>query len=166
MPFKENAFDAVTVGSAFHWFATRRAVREMRRVLKPGGLLYIFNRLHRTQQLYRKEVEVPLFARYGVQADSLRIKTLGYFSKLLKQCGLRKVETKHIPVKRRYNLEERVGVIKTTSAYVLLDPRQQEELIYDAERILREKLGQKKCFAIERVMNICYGWKPKQKAAK
>lgn len=168
LPFRENTLDAVTVGSAFHWFATKRAAREMKRVLKPGGFLYIFNRLYRNQNLYRtyrKEVEVPLFAHYGVLADPFKTKTLGYFSRLLKQSGFCKVRTKRIFVQWRYTLAERVAVIKTTSAYALLDPWQQEKVIHDAEKILKRKLGRKRCFEIEYAMNICYGYKPKQKAA-
>jgi SAM-dependent methyltransferase len=37
MPFPEEWADAVTVGQAFHWFATQEAVAEIHRVLKPGG---------------------------------------------------------------------------------------------------------------------------------
>ena len=37
MPFPEGWADAVTVGQAFHWFATGEALAEIHRVLKPGG---------------------------------------------------------------------------------------------------------------------------------
>jgi SAM-dependent methyltransferase len=37
MPFPEGWADAVTVGQAFHWFANEESVREIARVLKPGG---------------------------------------------------------------------------------------------------------------------------------
>jgi SAM-dependent methyltransferase len=37
VPLPDGSLDAVTVGQAFHWFDGRRAVAELRRVLRPGG---------------------------------------------------------------------------------------------------------------------------------
>jgi ubiquinone/menaquinone biosynthesis C-methylase UbiE len=37
IPLPDESVDAVTVGQAFHWFRTGEALREMRRVLRPGG---------------------------------------------------------------------------------------------------------------------------------
>jgi SAM-dependent methyltransferase len=39
LPFDTGRFDAVVCAQAFHWFPTRAAVAEFRRVLKPGGIL-------------------------------------------------------------------------------------------------------------------------------
>jgi len=37
IPLPDASVDAVTVGQAFHWFRTEKALREMHRVLRPGG---------------------------------------------------------------------------------------------------------------------------------
>lgn len=37
LPLRSRSFDAVTAGTAFHWFDHERAVAEMSRVLHPGG---------------------------------------------------------------------------------------------------------------------------------
>lgn len=39
IPLPDRAVDAVICAQAFHWFASAAAVEEMRRVLKPGGVL-------------------------------------------------------------------------------------------------------------------------------
>lgn len=41
LPYVDSAFDAVTVAQAFHWFDPARALPEVARVLKPGGVLGI-----------------------------------------------------------------------------------------------------------------------------
>eukprot|EP00877_Chromochloris_zofingiensis_P002045 jgi/Chrzof1/11841/Cz06g12010.t1 len=44
LPFESESFDAVFVGQAFHWFATREALLEIHRVLRPaGGLALLWN---------------------------------------------------------------------------------------------------------------------------
>jgi SAM-dependent methyltransferase len=39
LPFREGALDAVAVAQAFHWFDGPAALREIHRVLRPGGRL-------------------------------------------------------------------------------------------------------------------------------
>jgi len=39
LPVGDSSFDAVVVGSAFHWFDQERALAQVRRVLRPSGTL-------------------------------------------------------------------------------------------------------------------------------
>lgn len=39
LPLRQGAVDAVTIGQAFHWFDDERAVPELARVLRSGGVL-------------------------------------------------------------------------------------------------------------------------------
>src|SRR4051812_24312774 len=39
IPLTEASIDAVVCAQAFHWFASAAALAEIRRVLKPGGML-------------------------------------------------------------------------------------------------------------------------------
>ena len=46
IPLADDAVDAVFVGEAFHWFGNDASVREIARVLRPGGILAIlFNQV-------------------------------------------------------------------------------------------------------------------------
>jgi ubiquinone/menaquinone biosynthesis C-methylase UbiE len=41
MPVADGSYDVVWIAQAFHWFATIESLREVRRVLKPGGTLVL-----------------------------------------------------------------------------------------------------------------------------
>ena len=63
MPFAEEWADAVTVGQAFHWFATEQALTEIHRVLKPGGglgLIWNSRDLDNPVQAAIEELVAPL----------------------------------------------------------------------------------------------------------
>jgi ubiquinone/menaquinone biosynthesis C-methylase UbiE len=42
IPIEDRAVDLVLVGSAIHWFRIEEAKKEIERVLKPGGLLFVY----------------------------------------------------------------------------------------------------------------------------
>jgi SAM-dependent methyltransferase len=45
VPLGDDSVDAVLVGTAFHWFDTERALPEIARVLRPGGVLALLYNL-------------------------------------------------------------------------------------------------------------------------
>lgn len=82
VPLASGSFDVVTVGQAFHWFAGAESLAEIRRVLRPGGLLaLVWNRRDQRSPLQQAVSEViepyrgdaPTFAsgrwRDAVDAD-------------------------------------------------------------------------------------------------
>jgi ubiquinone/menaquinone biosynthesis C-methylase UbiE len=41
IPIEDASVDIVTVGQAFHWFNGQQAIKEIYRILKPSGKLYL-----------------------------------------------------------------------------------------------------------------------------
>ena len=59
IPLTDDYVDAVTVGQAFHWFDEQAALREIHRVLKPGGgLALVWNVRDERNELHRALSEI------------------------------------------------------------------------------------------------------------
>ncbi|WP_337191824.1 class I SAM-dependent methyltransferase [Nocardioides flavescens] len=56
VPLADDSVDVVAVGTAWHWFDTDRARAEVRRVLRPGGVLGLVYALDRTDVPWVAEV--------------------------------------------------------------------------------------------------------------
>ena len=69
IPFEAGAADAVVAGSSFHWFELEPALREIHRVLKPGGRL-AFGWNHRDDRH-------PAIARMGAAVYEAQARTRG-----------------------------------------------------------------------------------------
>jgi SAM-dependent methyltransferase len=60
IPLPAGAADAVTVAQAFHWFDGPRALAEIHRVLRPGGLLALIWNRRRIGDPVHQEIEALL----------------------------------------------------------------------------------------------------------
>jgi SAM-dependent methyltransferase len=67
IPAADGSVDAVFVGEAFHWFRTAEALREIARVLSPGGgLAMLWNRAHWSER------ELPWLTAFGELLEPYR----------------------------------------------------------------------------------------------
>ncbi len=164
LPFQRNTFDAVVVGSAFHWLANKRAIAEVKRVLKPGGMVYIFQyRYPTTEREDEYNEEAPLLRDCGIEyPERERLRgTPEFFKTVLENRGFENVRIHEIKKFRLYSVEERVGRIKTLSAYTLLSVADRRKVIAELTRILKKKWGRSKYRLIPQTADVCYGYKPK-----
>jgi SAM-dependent methyltransferase len=66
LPVPDASVDAIFVAEAFHWFATREVLTEMRRVLRPGGGLGLLWNLEQWDDLpWAADVERALPGAHG-----------------------------------------------------------------------------------------------------
>ena len=61
IPHSDESFDVVLIGSAWHWMKAEQALCEIERVLKPGGVVFIF------------EYQFPKALNHGELNDWIRI---------------------------------------------------------------------------------------------
>ena len=57
LPLADGAADAITVAQAFHWFDHDRALPELHRVLRPGGLLVLVWNMRDTSDPLQRDLE-------------------------------------------------------------------------------------------------------------
>lgn len=76
LPFDNARFDAVTAFISFHWFMNKKAINEIKRVLKPNGVLCIVQpRFASFQKDYRmileRELRIKIPKKYKIASEIL-----------------------------------------------------------------------------------------------
>jgi len=131
IPLPDASVDAVTVGQAFHWFETERALAEMRRVARGGGGLALFwNQFNHDDPLLGPVDELlrgrrPQEARRARWRDRYDAR---YFGPL---------EERSFDVERRMSVDDVVSWVASTSPVIAAPSEEQVEI----ERMIR-RLGE------------------------
>jgi ubiquinone/menaquinone biosynthesis C-methylase UbiE len=101
LPFENASFDAATAFSSFHWFDNTESLKEISRVLKPGGVFFIANRSPAPEfSSGFKDVLKPF-----IDGEFPRPKDRA-FSNLLTSTGFINIMEKAFVVKERYTAED------------------------------------------------------------
>lgn len=115
-PFANNAFDAVTAFSAFHWFANETVLNEIKRVLKPEGLFFAINK-NEVGDFKKKNKET--LQRF-IEKELPDVKREYNPKKILRENGLLSVEEKIFSTVEYFSPEEAIEYIQTMSVWNLV----------------------------------------------
>lgn len=157
LPYQDEYFDVVTVGTAFHFFVNETAVAEIKRVLKPGGLFLVFWTLTTKDVPVEDEIPSRIFQKYKLARVPVQLRDLDYISSFLTKSGLQHVSTKRIPIKYNTTVEERVGLYTTSGSYELLSEENKTRLLHEMREALNTNLGERPYFTLEEEIQVCYG---------
>jgi SAM-dependent methyltransferase len=125
--------DAVVVGQAFHWFAPERALPEIARVLRPGGVLGLL-------WSFSDDRATPWISGFCELTGS------GYYTKHIKadkspqpHDGFHPWERAEFPHAHRRTAESLVDTISTYSCHLVLPPDEQAARGAEALAYLRAR---------------------------
>lgn len=159
LPFEDAYFDAITVGTAFHWFVNERAMREIQRVLKGGGLLFVFWTLTTKDVPEEDSIPSEILRAFNWENVPSELRDLDYISNFFKEQNLQNVSTVRLPFTHNDTVEEQVGLMKTASSYEVLSDEDKGRFIDAIRTALTEQLGNRAYFTYEEEIQICYGFK-------
>ncbi len=117
LPLIDQYFDAVTAFSSFHWFTNDQAMLEMKRILKPDGLIFVTNRnldpeFHSGYINVLKPYMTEEYKNIKARFDPMTLlKTAGFSSLVERTFDLVEIRT----------IEDTITRIKTTSPWNLVD---------------------------------------------
>ena len=157
LPFEDNSFDVVTIGTAFHWFANKKVVENIERILKPDGLLFIhWKQIGKEDVRLRKKIFSKFYQDYKGSGILITPEEVIDF---LKNQGFQKIENTKKSYKSNYNLESAVGRLKTVGYYFRLSPKQKIEFEDIATKVFSDYLNKKNKIEFGATTQIVYAYK-------
>jgi ubiquinone/menaquinone biosynthesis C-methylase UbiE len=157
LPFADDYFDAVIAGTALHWFGTKKAVKEIKRVLKPGGIFFVFWRL------YKKNGPINWGAiklKYKLTSPAERFKNNQKdLRDLFIGQGFKRFHIASVPFVEHSTATEEIGKIKTYSSYLLLPAKIRPRFIAEVAEAYEKAQINKKFIINSREIFIGYGFK-------
>lgn len=124
-PFASNRFDAVTAFSAFHWFASKAALDEIKRVLKPGGVFFAINK-NEIGDFKKKNKEI---LQQFIDREIPDVKKEYDPKRVLQRNGFQSVEERAFPVTEYFTPEEALGYVQTMSVWNLVPIQTKDEAL-------------------------------------
>lgn len=158
LPFPDAYFDVVTVGAAFHFFVNDIAMTEIRRVLKPKGLLFVYWTLTVKDTPEEDSIPGSIYKKYNWIKIPAELRDLKNISDFLKKVGLQDVSTERIPISYNTSIEERVGLMTTSGTYELLSSEEKKAFLDEIRTTLTDKLGKRPYFTLEEEVQACWGF--------
>jgi ubiquinone/menaquinone biosynthesis C-methylase UbiE len=159
LPYAGETFDVVTVGTAFHWFVNEKSISEIKRVLKPGGIFFVFWTLTVKNTPEENSIPWEFLQSFNWERVPQELRNLEYISNFLTQQGMKNVHTEKIPFAHNDNVDDQVGLMTTASNFSLLSESDQQRFVHELTDIMTKKLGSREFFTLEEEIQICFGYK-------
>jgi ubiquinone/menaquinone biosynthesis C-methylase UbiE len=156
LPFDDESFDAITIGSAFHWFSNKKSMQEIYRVLKKKGVIFLY-------WLYEDDpiqmVPREVFRSYGVKRIQKRKTNPNDVFRFLGRYGFNSLKTSSVAYRVKFSIREWIGSAKTASDFSLLSKSEKKSFVKDLTLRLKELFKSKKTLEVRRIIHICSGKK-------
>lgn len=123
IPLDDASIDAVLVGQAFHWFRADEALREIARVLRPGGTVGLFWNYY--------DDSVPWVAAVGEAMRSEARASL-YQEEIPPYADvpeLTPAESRRFAHSREHDVESLLADVSSTSAVIVMSPEDRAEVL-------------------------------------
>jgi ubiquinone/menaquinone biosynthesis C-methylase UbiE len=140
IPLGDASVDAVFVGEGFHWFATREAVADIARVVRPGGgLALLWNAHHFGHEPWVVEMGKLLDARRAPGVTPVNRKRTGRWRRAFDESPFAPLEHWQTRHEQRTDVDGLVAHIATWSFVGALADEPREALLRDVGELLRER---------------------------
>ena len=113
LPFAKETFDLITMFSSFHWFANKKAMNEIKRVLKPKGIIFIVQPRQTSPFRYDRIDIINKVLGVTVKTKYSKRK----FEDVLAQNNFKIIENKIYKTVNKYTLEQFLKLLQTYSIW-------------------------------------------------
>jgi SAM-dependent methyltransferase len=140
MPLADASVDAVFVAEAFHWFATREAMGEIARVVRPGGGLVLLWNIHDFgHEPWVVRMGELLSARSAPGVTPENRKQTGRWRQAFDGAPFEPLELLTVRQEQRTDIAGLLAHVSTWSFVGALPDRERGELMGDLGRVLEEE---------------------------
>lgn len=137
-PFEDKIFDAVTIFSAFHWFANKEAADEIKRVLKTGGFFFVINK-NETGDFKKGYRDV---LKKFIPQELPDIKKTYDPKHILEKNGLQNIEVKIFQTSEYFSVEQAVMYLQTVSMWNLVPEDKKNTALRATQDYFKKIAGQ------------------------
>ncbi|MQM28766.1 class I SAM-dependent methyltransferase [Glycomyces albidus] len=130
VPLPDGSADVITAGQAFHWFDRPKALPELRRVLRPGGVLAPIWNLRDESVDWVARLSEVIGSSKG-ELTAMGATEPGYFAP-----GFGEPEVRVFRHEKRLDPAGLVRLVQTRSYYLTASPERRRELVAGVEELI------------------------------
>lgn len=129
LPFADRTFDAITIFSAFHWFADQESLQEMRRVLTPGGAIFVVNK-NDVGDLWRCHRSI---LQPHVKSEIPRVKDKYNPAQVLADASFQNITKRCFQISEQYDLHQALFWMQSMSSWNLVPKEVRPKVLAELE---------------------------------